>query len=94
VAAKGVLRGPSPAHHRANRLLAALEPDDLARLEPHLEAVQLAAGGVLYESGESVRHAYGGFKWSSQHGLDELIGGTGPEPRPEFASQGSFTACC
>src|SRR3954469_11298073 len=24
----------------------------------------------------------GGFKWSSQHGLCELFGGTGPEPRP------------
>src|SRR4051795_5337764 len=44
--------------HRANRLLAALDADNLARLEPHMEAVQLAAGRVLYESGESVRHAY------------------------------------
>src|SRR3954470_21046893 len=53
-----MMRSPSPAHHRANRLLAALEGDDLARLEPHLEAVQLAAGAVLYESGETIRHAY------------------------------------
>ena len=44
--------------HRANRLLAALEADDFARLEPHLEALQLAAGTVLYESGDPVRHAY------------------------------------
>src|SRR3954462_4384262 len=36
----------------------------------------------------------GGFKWSSQHGLYELIGGTGPEPRPVFSSPGSFAACC
>ena len=36
----------------------------------------------------------GGFKWSSQHGLCELFGGTGPEPRPVFSSQGSFAACC
>jgi len=35
-----------------------------------------------------------GFKWSSQHGLCELFGGTGPEPRPVFASPGSFAACC
>jgi hypothetical protein len=80
--------------HRANRLLAALEADDFARLEPHLEALQLAAGTVLYESGETVRHAYGEFKWSSQHGLCELFGGIGPEPRPVFSSQGSFAACC
>src|SRR3954464_952078 len=42
--------------------------------------------------------AYGGgqgeFKWSSQHGLCELFGGTGPEPRPVFSSPGSFAACC
>src|SRR3954471_9857762 len=53
-----MMRSPSPAQHRANRLLAALEVDDLARLEPHLVDVQLAAGTVLYESGETVRHAY------------------------------------
>ena len=44
--------------HRANRLLAALEPDDFGRLAPHLEALQLAAGRVLYESGDPIRHAY------------------------------------
>jgi hypothetical protein len=36
----------------------------------------------------------GGFKWSSQHGLCELFGGAGPEPRPVFSSPGSFAACC
>src|SRR4051812_46253997 len=36
----------------------------------------------------------GGFKWSSQHSLYELFGGTGPEPRPVFSSPGSFAACC
>ena len=36
----------------------------------------------------------GEFKGSSQHGLCELFGGTGPEPRPVFASPGSFAACC
>src|SRR3954453_5329016 len=58
VAARAMMQCRSPAQHRANRLLAALEADDFARLEPHLEALQLAAGGVLYESGETVRHAY------------------------------------
>ena len=53
-----VVPGANASRHRANRLLAALEPDDFARLEPHLETLQLAAGRVLYESGETVRHAY------------------------------------
>jgi hypothetical protein len=36
------------ADHRANRLLAALEPEDFAGLEPHLESVELTPGaGVL-----------------------------------------------
>src|SRR4051812_27424030 len=45
-------------------------------------------------SGHSYTPVLGGFKWSSQHGLCELIGGTGPEPRPVFSSPGSFAACC
>jgi CRP-like cAMP-binding protein len=44
--------------HRANRLLAAMQPDDYARLEPLLEIVDLPRGKILYESGESIRHAY------------------------------------
>jgi CRP-like cAMP-binding protein len=44
--------------HRANRLLAAMQPDDYARLEPLLESVDLPKGKVLYESGEIVRYAY------------------------------------
>jgi CRP-like cAMP-binding protein len=46
------------ADHRTNRLLAALEPNDLALLEPHLELVDLKRGQVLYEAGDIVRHAY------------------------------------
>jgi CRP-like cAMP-binding protein len=46
------------ASHRTNRLLAALEPDDLAALEPHLELVELTRGQVLYELGEIISHAY------------------------------------
>jgi CRP-like cAMP-binding protein len=42
----------------ANRLLAALEPEDFAHLEPHLEAVTLPARTVLYEAGDTLRHAY------------------------------------
>jgi CRP-like cAMP-binding protein len=46
------------ADHRANRLLAALEPEDFGRLAPHLEVVHLPRGKVLYENGEAIRFAY------------------------------------
>jgi CRP-like cAMP-binding protein len=46
------------ADHRTNRLLAALEPDDFALLEPHLDIVDLKRGQVLYEMGDIVHHAY------------------------------------
>ncbi|MBD2749127.1 Crp/Fnr family transcriptional regulator [Microvirga sp. BT688] len=46
------------AHHRANRLLAALEPADLAALEPHLQTVRLRHNEVLHEAGDPLRHAY------------------------------------
>lgn len=44
--------------HRANRLLAALEPADFAVLEPHLEIVDLRKCTVLYEAGDSIRFTY------------------------------------
>ena len=42
----------------ANRLLAALPPADLQRWLPHLEAVELPLGRVLYESGIALTHVY------------------------------------
>ncbi|QRM34279.1 Crp/Fnr family transcriptional regulator [Microvirga sp. VF16] len=48
----------SSINHRANRLLAALEPDDFAALEPHLHGVSLRQDQVLYEAGDPLRHAY------------------------------------
>ncbi len=45
-------------HHRTNRLLAALEPDDLAALEPHFEVISLSRGQVLYEPGDVIGHVY------------------------------------
>ena len=49
---------PAPSvNHRANRLLAALEPDDFAALEPHLQGVNLRQDQVLYEAGDPLRHA-------------------------------------
>src|SRR3954451_22623041 len=41
-----------------NGLLAALEPDDLRRLAPHLERVDLARGAVLLEPGAELRHVW------------------------------------
>jgi CRP-like cAMP-binding protein len=46
------------AVHRANQLLAALEPEDFAFLEPDLEVVDLPKGAVLYEAGDTIRHTY------------------------------------
>jgi CRP-like cAMP-binding protein len=44
--------------HRDNRLLAALEPEDFAALEPHLVIVELQRGQVLYEAGATVKYTY------------------------------------
>ena len=51
---------PSPvtAAQHTNRLLAVLEPEDFARLEPHLELVELTRGQILYEPGDAISHAY------------------------------------
>lgn len=48
----------SPPDHRANRFLAALKAEDFAVLEPHLEAVILPRGTVLYEPGDPIRYTY------------------------------------
>jgi CRP-like cAMP-binding protein len=44
--------------HRANKLLASLEPEDFACLSPHLEIVSLQQGQVLCEAGQPLRDAY------------------------------------
>jgi CRP-like cAMP-binding protein len=41
-----------------NHLLGALTADDLGRLLPHLEYVDLPLGTVLYEAGDVLRHVY------------------------------------
>jgi CRP-like cAMP-binding protein len=48
----------SRADHRRNWLLAALEPEDLAHLEPHLEIMILPKGTILYEAGDPIRYTY------------------------------------
>jgi len=51
-------KSPSRSGHRANRLLAALEPEDFAALEPHLETVELSKSTVVYDTGDSMPHVY------------------------------------
>jgi CRP-like cAMP-binding protein len=46
------------ADPRANRLLAALDPEDFAHLAPHLEPVTLTRGEVIYDADDTITHAY------------------------------------
>lgn len=47
-----------PHDPRQNHLLAALPPNEYARLLPNLELVPLPLGQVLYESGIQMRHVF------------------------------------
>jgi CRP-like cAMP-binding protein len=49
---------PALASQQGNRLLAALPPNDLARLAPMLEPVQVEVGAVLCEPGKRISHIY------------------------------------
>ena len=53
--AKKTMKGPEPTE---NNLLRALLPQDLKSLAPHLRAIQVEAGQVLYEPGDIVNYAY------------------------------------
>jgi CRP-like cAMP-binding protein len=53
-----ILYAGAAREHRANKLLAALEPEDYAYLEPHLEIVSLQQGQVLCEAGQTLYDAY------------------------------------
>jgi len=53
-----VPRAKRAGDHQANRLLAALEPNDFAFLESHLKIVHLQQRQVLYETGDIMRYAY------------------------------------
>jgi CRP-like cAMP-binding protein len=46
------------AEHNANLLLAALPPGELASMLPALDQVQVEAGAVLCEPGDTIRHIY------------------------------------
>ena len=45
-------------HPRSNRFLAALPPDDLAVLSPHLRTVLLERGVILHEAGGDIEQVY------------------------------------
>jgi CRP-like cAMP-binding protein len=49
---------PVIAEHNANLLLAALPPQELARMLPALEQVKVDVGAVLCEPGDKIRHIY------------------------------------
>ncbi|WP_306393292.1 Crp/Fnr family transcriptional regulator [Telluria beijingensis] len=49
---------PSVAEHNSNLLLAALPPQDMARLLPLLDQVRVEAGQVLCEAGDPIAHIY------------------------------------
>lgn len=44
--------------HQANRLLAALAPEDFLLFEPCLEVVTLPRGEVLYDTEETIHFAF------------------------------------
>lgn len=69
------MAGFSKMDHRANRLLAAIDPGDDARVEPHLEIVELPRGTIVYEAGETMPHAY------FPHDPIVLVGGRDGERR-------------
>jgi CRP-like cAMP-binding protein len=49
---------PVVAEHNANLLLAALPPQELARMLPALDLVKVDVGAVLCEPGDIIRHIY------------------------------------
>jgi len=49
---------PTTHSPQRNELLAALSPQESARIYPHLDLVPMPLGKVLYESGDALRHVY------------------------------------
>lgn len=46
------------ATYKHNRLLAALRPDEIALLQPHLKEIQLTQGAMLQEQGERIERVF------------------------------------
>ncbi|WP_230533287.1 Crp/Fnr family transcriptional regulator [Microvirga roseola] len=80
--------GSKAADHRANRLLAALDAQDLQWLEPHLEIVELTRGKVVYETGEVVRYAY--FPHDTIVSLVTVLRNGGTVEVAAFGREGAF----
>jgi CRP-like cAMP-binding protein len=55
---RGAAEGEGAPSYTANRLLAALRPDALAELSPHLVLVDLPQDAVLFDAGDDVEHTY------------------------------------
>lgn len=68
---------------RTNRLLAALPADELARVRPHLERIDLPIKMVLYESNKPIEHAY-----FVHRGVASLVGQLPPQNLVEVATVG------
>jgi CRP-like cAMP-binding protein len=43
---------------RKNLILSALDPEDLALLQPDIETVEISRGQILYDTGDLMHHAY------------------------------------
>lgn len=83
-----MLNGSNGIIHRKNRLLAALGPEDLSVLEPHLELVELPKGKVIYEIGEQVRHSY--FPHNAIVSLATILENGGTVEMALFGREGMF----
>ncbi|MFN2493568.1 MAG: Crp/Fnr family transcriptional regulator [Pyrinomonadaceae bacterium] len=55
---KKTVKSDNRAEGVQNRLLAALAPEEFARLQANLEPVSLTLGKVIYESGEQMEYVY------------------------------------
>jgi hypothetical protein len=74
-------------HLMSNRFLAALPPDDLAILDPHLRTVPLERGVILHEAGGDIEQVY--FPHSGMVSLVAVMeSGATVEP-PPLAATGS-----
>jgi hypothetical protein len=76
-----------------NGLLAALPSEDLARLRPSLQPVELPFDQTLYPADGIVEAVQLGLKWSSQH-LRAPISAARQRPRQAFATRASCAAGC
>ncbi|WP_297513094.1 Crp/Fnr family transcriptional regulator [uncultured Caulobacter sp.] len=56
--ARSTVEGDAAPPYSANRLLAALRPDALAEIAPHLVLVDLPVDAVLFDAGDDVEHTY------------------------------------